>query len=295
VLAALTVLVDKEICMRNRSILAMLVVSLLLGLSPLAADSTIQRGIDVFTTTANGTTYYDFAQNPLPAGFFCEKSAAFTDRVALKGLPLTTGAPGQIWGADTVIERLDDATFDADGTAVTRIRFRALSLVSITPVKTACGAFHVYVSLAGNQRTTKMTINRTQEGGGSFVAPLSVNAHITFISVKPARTKSTRTLEITKSFSFPASPLPWSFQSGARTKRIGSVVVDTNGDLSPDTLLPGASNFVPGRSPRANKSINDYGDCPCWEETCHAYTDKEHCTYPTLPPGCQRMLCGPIQ
>jgi hypothetical protein len=293
VLAALTVLLDKEICVRNRIVLTVLMASLLLGLPLLAADSTIQRGIDVFTTTSNGTTYYDFAQNPIPSGFFCAKSAAFTDRVALKGLPLTTGAPGQIWGADTVIERLDDATFDANGTAVTRIRFRALSLVSITPVKTACGAFHVYVSLAGKQRATTMTIYRTQEGGGNFVAPLAVNTRITFIPVKPSRNKSTRTLVLTGSFTFPATPLPWSFQVGAKTKRIDSAVVDTNGDLTPDTLLPGASNFVPGRSPQTNKSI-DREECPCWEETCHAYTDKQHCTYPTLPPGCMMMLCGPI-
>jgi len=33
--------------------------------------------------------------------------------VTFKGLPLTTGAPGQLWGSDTVIERLDDAVFDA--------------------------------------------------------------------------------------------------------------------------------------------------------------------------------------
>jgi hypothetical protein len=62
-LAALTVLLDKEVGLRNRSIFAAFVVSVLLGLSPLAADSTIQRGIDVFTTTANGTTFIDFAQN----------------------------------------------------------------------------------------------------------------------------------------------------------------------------------------------------------------------------------------
>jgi hypothetical protein len=287
---------DKEACVRNRSILTVLVVSLLLGISPLVADPMIQRGIDLFTTTSNGTTYYDFAQNPIPAGFFCEKSAAFTGRVALKGLPLATGSPGQIWGADTVIERLDDAAFDANGTAVTRIQFRALSLVSVAPVKTACGAFHVYVALAGKQRVTTMTIYRTQEGGGSFVAPLAVNARITFIPVKPARSKSARTLALTGSFTFPASSLPWSFRGGARTKRIGSVVVDTNGDLTPDTLLPGTSNFLPGRSPdrlTANK-ISDYGDCPCWEETCHIdpSTGKEHCTYPTLPPYCEMRLCA---
>ncbi|HEV2844712.1 MAG TPA: hypothetical protein VG477_07690, partial [Thermoanaerobaculia bacterium] len=82
--------------MRNRSILAALVCSLLLGLSPLAADPVIERGIDIFTTPADGTTYYDFANSPIPAGFFCKSSKVFTGRVAFKGLPLATGAPGQL-------------------------------------------------------------------------------------------------------------------------------------------------------------------------------------------------------
>jgi hypothetical protein len=59
---------------RNRSILAALVCLFLLGLSPLAADSTIQRGIDIFTTVGDGRTSYDFAENPIPAGFFCQDS-----------------------------------------------------------------------------------------------------------------------------------------------------------------------------------------------------------------------------
>lgn len=238
--------------MRNR-MLIVLAVSVLLGLSPLAAESLIPRGIDVFITLADGRTYYDFAQSPIPAGFFCGKSAAFAGRIAFKGLSLATEAPGQLWGGDTVVERLDDAVFDVDGTAVTRLKFRALSLASIAPVKTACGAFHVYVSLGGQQQVTTMSIHRTQEKGGSFVAPLAVNARITFIPVKPARNKSLRKLELTQSFVFPAAPLPWRLTDGARAKRIGSAFVDTNGDLTPDTLLPGASSFSPGVSP-ANKS-----------------------------------------
>lgn len=83
--------------------------SLLLALSLLAADPVIQRGIDVFTTPADGKTYYDFARAPIPAGFFCKSSRAFAGRLAFKGLPLAMETPGQLWGGDTVIERLDDA------------------------------------------------------------------------------------------------------------------------------------------------------------------------------------------
>ena len=282
--------------MRNRSILAALVCLSLLGLSPLAADSPIQRGIDIFTTLDDGRTYYDFAQSPIPAGFFCKGSKPFTGRVAFKGLPLATGAPGQLWGADTVIERLDDAVFDASGTATTRIQFRALSLVSIAPIKTSCGAFHVYVSLGGKQRVTTMDIYRTQEAGGNFVAPLAVNTRVTFIPVKPARNKAARKLELAADFTFPASPLPWSFPAGAQAKRIGSVSVDTNGDQIPDTLLPGTSNFSPGSSPDRFLSKIYYGECPdpCDMGTsCHIdpSTGKTHCSTPVWPSYCPRTLC----
>jgi hypothetical protein len=254
----------------KRSVLAALVFSLLLGLSPLAAEPVIRRGIDVFTTLADGRTYYDFAQNPIPAGFFCDSSQAFTGRVAFKGLPLATAAPGQLWDGDTVIERLDDAAFDAKGTALTRIRFRALSLVSIAPVKTSCGAFHVYVSLGGPQRVTKMSIHRTQENGG-----------------KPMRNKVARKLTLKGSFTFPPKALPWSLATSAIKKTTGTVVVDTDGDLTPDTRLSGTSNFAPGRSPvDVTFGASEIGGC-CIQ--CHAYEDdKEHCYYPS---NCYPIMC----
>lgn len=272
--------------MRNKgSSLAALAVTLLVGISPLAADTVIQRGIDVFTTTTDGSTFYDFTKNPIPAGFFCKSSKAFTGRVTLKGLPLETGIPGQLGKADTVVERLDDAVFDARGTAVTRIQFRALSMVSIAPLKTACGDFHVYVSLADKQRVTTMRIFRTQKNGGNFVAPLAVNMRLTFIPVKPPRNKGSRKLELTGSVTFPGRPIPWSVTSSS-TKQIGSAVVDTNGDLTPDTLFFGTSNFWPSWSPRADNAPKADQCIIC--QTCYHYVDEyghQHCTeVETCPP-----------
>jgi hypothetical protein len=263
---------------RNRTILTVLVLSLLLGLSPLSADTVIQRGIDAFTTLGDGKTFYDFSYNPIPPGFFCRGSKAFIGRVSLKGLPLTTERPGQLWGADTVLERLDDAVLDSTGVGVTRVRFRAMSLVSKAPIKTVCGAFHVYVSLNGKQRVTTMNILRTQEGGGDFVAPIAADVRMTFIPVKPPRNKGTRKLELTGSFTFPAIPLPW-FIVGAKAKRLGPVVVDTNGDLTPDALLPGTSNFSPGRPLKGG-----YCSC-CPSDLCHPDEPggKEHCNLPICP------------
>ena len=65
----------------RKVVLAALVLAFLVGLSPLAADPAIRRGIDVFTTVDNGKTFYSFADNPIPAGFFCKRSAAFAGQV----------------------------------------------------------------------------------------------------------------------------------------------------------------------------------------------------------------------
>ncbi len=277
--------------MRNRSILTVLVLSLLLGLSPLSADPVIERGIDAFTTPADGKTFYDFSYNPIPAGFFCKSSKAFTGRVAFKGLPLATEIPGQLRGADTVVERLDNAVFDDKGIAVTRLQFRALSLVSSAPIKTSCGAFHVYVSLDSQQRVTTMSILRTQEGGGNFVAPLAVDTRMTFVPVKPVRNKDARKLELKGSITFPASPIPWSFREGTMEKGIGATVIDTNGDQTPDTLLSGTSNFAPGKSPglKTNK-LGIYECPPCTPLVCHAAEGHEHCYY-DLSGNCALTEC----
>jgi hypothetical protein len=273
----------------------MLVCSLLLGLTPLAADSVVQRGTDVFTTMG-GKTFYEFADTPIPAGFFCKGSKPFTGRVAFKGLPLATETPVQLRGGDTVIERLDDAVFDAKGFATTRIQFRALSMVSIEPIKTRCGAFHAYVSLAGPQRVTTMKIRRTEEGGGTFAAPLAVGVRMTFIPVKPARNgKAARKLELAGSFTFPANPVPWSFATGEMTKYVGAAKIDTNGDQTPDTLISGTSNFLPGWAP-GGPSMNK---ACCREYVCHIdpSTSKEHCYWAYPGPECRMQECtldGPL-
>ena len=279
--AVSTVLRDKESRVRQRRVLSALAFSFLAALSPLAADPIVQRGIDAFVTWDDGKTFYDFAHNPVPAGFFCDSSKAFTGRVVLKGLPLATTIPGQLRGADTIVERLDDAAFNAKGIAVTRIQFRALSMVSVAPIKTSCGAFHLYVSLDGPQRVTTMSIHRTQEGGGSFVAPLAVNARLTFIPVESVKTRNPRKLELKASVSFPGNPLPWSFKNTAEVKSISSVTVDTNGDLSPDTRLPGTSNFSAGMPPDLiTVPGGPIGACPC-PQPCHIQSGEEHCYWPS--------------
>ena len=248
------------------------VVVLLLGTSHLSsADPSIRPGIDVFATLGGGSTYYNFSKTPIPAGFFCDSSTTFTGRVALKGLPVETGVPGELRNTDTIVERLDEAVFNAHGVAETRIQFRALSMVSIAPIETACGAFHVYITLDGKQPITKMHIYRSEAGGGSFRAPLAANVRLTFV---PVQGTSSRRLELKGSVRFPGKPIPWTFPSGKALNQMGSAVVDTDGDLRPDTRLPGTSNFMAGVPPERLRSINAK-DCYC---TCHEDSGEQHCT-----------------
>ncbi len=232
--------------MKRTALLIALAVTIAISAFPANAAPVIERGSDVFVTLDNGKTFYDFADDPIPAGFFCRSSPAFTGRVTFKGLPIETAVPGQLRGTDTVIARLDDAAFDESGRAVTRVQFQALSMVSSAPLETPCGAFHVHVSLAGTQRVTTMHIYRSHERGGTFVAPLAVDVRLTFV---PVSGRAARPLELAGSFTFPAQSLPWSFTPGPGGKVVGPTFADTNGDGIPDTHLAGTSNFAAGWDP----------------------------------------------
>ena len=55
--------------------------------SAFAADRVIQNGIDAWRTTDDGSTFVDFAKNPIPAGFFCPGSAPFKGRLTSRESP----------------------------------------------------------------------------------------------------------------------------------------------------------------------------------------------------------------
>lgn len=229
--------------MRKISV-CMAVLAASLSLPVLAADRVIYNGIDAWITPGDGATSVDFSNTPIPAGFFCQNSEPFTGRIALKGTPIATGVPGALGRTDTIVQRLDDASFSKKGVAETRVQVRALSLQSIQPVKTACGLFTATVSLDGEQPITQMRIVRDSAKGGRFLAPLALNVKVSF---RPVGQAAAEPLEIRKSIRFPALSRRWVGPSEpVATRHEGFLLVDTDGDRNPDTYLPGASNFRAG-------------------------------------------------
>ena len=188
--------------------LCSLTLAVIFVLPALAAPvSTVESGIDVWWTPGDGTSFIDFAKRPIPKGFFCPRSEAFTGKIILRGSPLATGRPGELGGADTIVQRLDNATFGPNGVAETRIQLRALQMEGVAPFKTSCGDFKIRVVANGEQPITKMRIIKETENGGRYVAPVRVNFKLTFI---PADGISAKRLEIVRSFRLlPAENATW--------------------------------------------------------------------------------------
>jgi hypothetical protein len=261
--------------MKRLSVLV-LVAAVLLAVPAAAADRVIANGVDLWRTASNGSTFADFAKTPLPAGFFCFKSEPFTGRIGFRGVPVATSVPGALGDTDTIVQRLDDAVFNKRGVAFTRVQVRALNFESLSPVKTACGDFVAKVSLDGEQPITRMRIVRENAAGGRFFVPIAVNIKISFT---PVGQPATEPLEVRQQVRFP--PLPnqrWTRLEPQNAKAAaGFLLVDTDGDRTPDTYLPGTSNFGVGRT-RATK-LQTIEDCALSIEPvdCHVHDGGTHC------------------
>jgi hypothetical protein len=229
------------------AVLGALLVALIGGVPAFGAD-VIHNGVDLWMTVA-GFAQTSFADQPIPAGFFCESSQPFTGKIVFQGAPLASYPANSLGGVDTAVRRLDDAVFNEKGEATTRIQLLALSLVSVKPVETSCGNYDVAVSLSGEQPVTTMRIFRTEALGGTYSAPLALNVKAVFTPVngdKSGRREVTRRIELG-----PGSRSVWAYVKAPQYP--AGVKIDTNGDGQPDTVLPASSNFLAGVSPSVLK------------------------------------------
>jgi hypothetical protein len=254
--------------MKKLSVFAIFALILTLAVPAFAADRVIVNGVDLWRTPGDGTSFADFSKQPIPAGFFCPGSPAFTGRIIMKGVPIASSKPGAIGDADTIIQRLDNATFNKRGVATTRIQMRAMQFEGVAPLKTACGDFKAYVRLDGEQPITTMRIVRDHQKGGRFFAPISVNIKLVF---EPVGRTTTEVWEIRKELRFPpAERQDWIIRDNTRpSPGNGILKVDTDSDGTPDTFLPGISNFGAGASafPEKIAATSD----------CHTEDEGQHC------------------
>jgi hypothetical protein len=264
----------------------------LIGGSPLFAGEAIHNGVDLWMTVA-GFAQTSFANDPLPAGFFCEDSQPFTGTVKFKGAPLAVEPAGSLGAIDTVVRRLDDAKFNAKGEAVTRIQLMALSLVSTKPIETSCGQYDVAVGLTGKQPVTTMRIFQSDAFGGTYSAPLELNVKAVFTPVhgdKSGRREVTRRIDLG-----PGTHSVWAYVNLPRYKQ--GVRIDTNGDGRTDMVLPASSNFLAGVSPAMLKSppplprlaSSAASPCPagqCPYRSCHCASPDTNPPWNQSSTGC---------
>jgi len=284
-----------------RSVALVAIFAALISGSPAFAADAIHNGVDLWMTVA-GFAQTSFADQPLPAGFFCEGSQPFTGKVVFKGVPFAVSPANSLGGMDTAVRRLDDAVFNEKGEATTRIQLMALSLASVKPIETSCGKYNVAVSLAGEQPVTTMKIFRTEALGGTYSAPLALHVKAVFTPVsgdKSARREVTRRIDLG-----PGSHSVWAYVQAPQYP-VG-VKIDTDGDGKPDTALPASSNFVAGVSPAVLK-----GDAPARPHLAGTMTDASttiacpvgqcayescHCSTTSTDPyqsssGCDHLHC----
>ena len=178
---------------RSGLVLVLCTLLVMAALPAVAGQKPIDRvpaGVDYWQTLSFGATAYSFAREPLPAGFLCAGSPAFTGQVLFEGVPLRTEPTGILGTTDTVIERLDDAVFNARGEATSRLRARALNLRATEPIKTACGSFKVTAALAEDQPVTSITFHRQSKVGGTFNADLRLRVRVDFTNLQTGKVSS---------------------------------------------------------------------------------------------------------
>ena len=229
--------------MRIRSTVFAVLALCLAALPAAAVDPVIQRGIDLWATVPEMTNA-NFHADPLPAGFFCADFQGYTGQIWLKGVPLASDNSNALGTTDTIIERLDNAVFNKNGVARTRVRVRALQLAGVETLKTACGDYEVKVTLDGEQPISRMRIVQEHAAGGRFFVPLALNTKITFTRIDDPSEQ----FSILRPVRFAVSPHHhWAYRNLVPSaKRVNRVMIDTDWDGTPDAFLPGTSNFVPG-------------------------------------------------
>jgi hypothetical protein len=210
----------------------------------------VPAGFDLWQTVGGGATAMDFSEDPIPKGFFCEGSEAYTGKVKFEGVPLTTEPAGLLGVTDTVIERLDDAVFENDK-ATSRLRVKAINLTSRNPIQTSCGNWNLAVGLAdGQQPLSTILYSKKDDFSGTFNATLKLTIEITFSNAEDPNDLRflTRTIDFTEFHDTPFVLSPSKGRDLISRSEIAKkpldanaysepVFIDTNADGDVDNIL----------------------------------------------------------
>jgi len=162
----------------------------------------IGAGPDPFTSM--NPTEFNFAGFPIPKDFFDAGSLPFRGRIAFQSVPLGSYSDrrgvvhkdADAATVDTVVERLQDATFSSSvpSRATVDIEMTALSLKSIAPIAVRVGAqtqqWNVAVALStATPSNGRMTITKNNAAGGTFQSRLAVYPRFTFTRISDGAVK----------------------------------------------------------------------------------------------------------
>lgn len=217
--------------------------------SDATAAAPVTPGVDAFQTASGPgkTTSVDFAATPIPANFFCAGSPPFSGRVDLVGEPLATNPGGIAAGSDTLVERLQEASFGS-GPVTVPVKVRALRLASASNIAINCTTgptqWRLSVCECGNQPTTDITVKVDQECGcGHFDGSLKIKTCLRFTNVADNTVKG----PVTQDVDLKISSMPWCPKPVPGALQINSpfTVKDCDGN---EVKVRGTSNFFPGYS-----------------------------------------------
>lgn len=219
---------------------------------PALAQDVISAGTDSWRTPPDGSSYTDLN---LPAGFLDKDCPAFQGRVILGGVPVEASPKDAYSYGDTLVERLEDAVFDAKGVAQVKIIVRGLHFQGANTLKTDCGEWSADVGLAKQQSATVMTIVREDANGGYFQAPISVDTVWTFTRASDGAVRTLGTSNILTS----DEKSPW--QAGTCTKAAGTgtrrpALINPSGHGKPTMKIAAVSRgFNPGYGPNCVANV----------------------------------------
>lgn len=240
--------------------------ALVLALAALPASAqNLRAGLDLFTSQQGSAV--DFSNNPLPSGFFPGCGSGFNGSISLTGAPIA--ASKNLGQTDTIVSRLDPTVFNGSGQGSTRLQITALCLKNNAWADPCGHTWKVSVRLdpSATQPIGGMAIQRTGAQGGTFGSSFSVLGEVSFTD------GSTSLGPVADSITLTTTSACWSYTPGTPSVSVaGPVTVDTDCDGTPETVLPGTSNFHAGWCPGPSG--------PTWTPVTH---DGPHPVGPAKP------------